>query len=157
MNFLFAYFVALASLFAHAQNVNVSVPLTEEDMIRELAIYSDEAIGLCNQQARATWNSVTDVGNKLKEDEKVTIFNKLRFAFIFFLSLESRGTHIHACTQMAISENRNAHKHKIYFTLSSLFVRLTSYKIQIIQFVIFSKFKMFPFLLIFHNNIGISS
>lgn len=83
MNLLFAYCVALVLLSAHAQNV--SLKLSEQEMIERLKSYSDEATGLCNQQVRATWDSATDVGNKKKEEEKVTFSINLFSILIFFL------------------------------------------------------------------------
>lgn len=82
MSLLFAYCVALILSFAHAQNISVN--LTEQEMIKKLKSYSVEAMGLCNQQVRAVWDSATDVGNQQKENEKVKFFS------LFLLSLFSK-------------------------------------------------------------------
>lgn len=49
--------------------------LSEDEMHAALDLYNVEGSKLCHNSNIAQWNSVTDVGNKEKEEEKVSFSN----------------------------------------------------------------------------------
>lgn len=47
--------------------------LTETEMRAKLSQYNAAALKLCNRNVKASWNVVTDIGNKEKEKEEVRL------------------------------------------------------------------------------------
>ena len=67
----FALLLVLIAL--NACNAGVSkIVLNENQMRQALNDYNQQAIRLCNRNAKANWGVATDIGNKDKESEKVS-------------------------------------------------------------------------------------